>query len=239
MKHKLLKTLVVSLGLVSTAIVITNTEPSQIVEASKSDEIFWQGYEVKHPRKYFKNWRDVVLTDDVYFKLMQNDDNEDSDLPYILKTMTLKKGSIIQLKSGLETWYARGKGLSKQDGYSWVMPKYTKAGKLNDRVLYEDSNSVAGYNFATTNSYSGIGTIFANNPKVKVTKNVRADKLKMEVPFYKIHSVGHKTIKKGTILKVGAPTNHWNHEIWGKGVNPSHKYVWVINKLSGWYKLID
>lgn len=81
--------------------------------------------------------------------------------------------------------------------------------------------------------------LFANNPKVKVTKNVRADKLKMGLPLYKIHSVGHKIIKKGTILKVGAPTNHWNHEIWGNGVNPSHKYVWVINKLSGWYKLID
>lgn len=74
MKHKLLKTLVVSLGLVSTAAVITNTEPSQTVEASKSNDIFWQGFETKKAKKYFKRWRKVVLTDECNFTQDVSDD---------------------------------------------------------------------------------------------------------------------------------------------------------------------
>lgn len=239
MKHKFLTSLIVAMGITGAVTTFTNVSQPQIVKASKSGEISWQGYEVHHPRKYFRNWRSVVLTDKVFFELMQNDNNETSDLPYILKTKSLDEGEIIQLKSSNGTWYVRGKQLPKQDGYTWVMPKYTDSGKLNDRVLYEDGSGVADYNFATTTSYSGVSTIFRTPRKVIVTRNVRANKLRMVIPLYKIHSVGHKTIKKGTILKVGAPTNHWNHEIWGKGVNPTHKYVWVVDRLTGWYKLID
>ena len=80
--------------------------------------------------------------------------------------------------------------------------------------------------------------IFTKPRKVVVTKNVRADKLRMMTPAYKIYSAQHKTIKKGTTLTVGAPTNHYSHQIWGKGLKTNSKYIWVIDKLSGWYKII-
>lgn len=246
MKHKFLTSLIVTMSLTGAVTTFTNVSQPQIVKANKSSDIFWQGFKTKTAKKYFKKWRKVVLLDDCMFeqeaavdfpKLPLGDTYDYLSLPSPRPDTLLKTGSQIQLIYADGTWYARGKLLPPTKYYDWIFPNYYN-GSNNNYSLSGDGE-FNGYKFATPNSYSGVSTIFRTPRKVIVTKNVRADKLRMVIPLYKIHSVGHKTIKKGTILKVGAPTNHWNHEIWGKGVNPTHKYVWVVDRLTGWYKLID
>lgn len=239
MKHKILFGLITVIGLITAS----NTT-NQSAHAAKY-EINYQGFETKKAKQYFKKWRKVVLLDKCIFEQdvaadlpkLPLGDTDYSFLPPLQPDTLLKAGSQIQLVYSEGKWYARGKLLPATKYHDWIFPKDYN-GSPNNYFLSED-NKFDGYKFATPNSYAGVSTIFKYPRKVEVTKNVRADKLRMIVPFYKIHSVKHKTIKKGTILKVGAPTNHWNHEIWGKGVNPTHKYIWVINRLSGWYKLID
>lgn len=239
MKHKILCSLITIIGLTT-----VSNATNQNVYAAKY-EINYQGFENKKAKQYFKKWRKVILLDKCMFEQdvaanfprLPLGDTDYSFLPSLQPDKLLKTGSQIQLVYSEGKWYARGKLLPATKYHDWIFPKDYN-GSPNNYSLSED-NKFDGYKFATPDSYVGVSTIFRHPRKVEVTKNVRADKLRMVVPFYKIHSVKHKTIKKGTILNVGAPTNHWNHEIWGKGVNPTHKYIWVINKLSGWYKLID
>ena len=233
MKHKLLKTLVVSLGLVSTTTVITNTESSQTVEASKSDDIFAYGYWTARPYKYFKHWKSVVLTKNCLFSTSSNDENR-----YIYKDITLKKGQIIQIKSVNYEWRVRGSQFKKYPGNYWYLPETSDGYEWNDRT-FSDDGYLDNYNFATTDSYVGLSTIFIPSRKVKVIKPVMAYKIKQEVPAYKNHIVGKTKIKKGTILTVTGPSNHWTLKVSGKGVREHYPYMWNVGKRSGWYKLID
>lgn len=95
MKHKLLKTLVVAFGLMSNATVFTNANQSQIVTASKSDDIFEYGFDTNHAEKYFKNWRKVVLLHDTEFD--QSGEFFQPEWEY-RKTYTLKKGTLVNIK---------------------------------------------------------------------------------------------------------------------------------------------
>lgn len=232
MKHKFLITLVTAMSLVTTA-AVTN----QDVQASKSNDIFMQGFWSKHPTRSFKKWRNVVLTSKTKFMAIPGNDIPkdmqlkiyygDSNLS-IPKSRYLSKGTVIKLKEGGKLgdfWQIKTNKLPKYKYYKW----YFDDGNIDE---------IYNFSFATTNSYFGISALFAKPRKVKVTRNVRADKLKMTDPMYKIHSVKHVTVKKGTILKVGAPCNHWNHKIWGKHFKNTKHYIWVINRLAGWYKIL-
>ena len=244
MKHKFLTSALASIMLAG-GFETTNFVNSVRPVCAAKYEISDQGFENKKAKQYFKKWRNVVLKDKCEFEqdtasnfpVLPFGDTDYSDIPMESSDISLKAGSIIQIKNQKSRWYARGKLLPNIKYYDWIFPEDYN-GSPNNYYLSED-NKWDGYKFATPNSYQGVSTLFRHRRKVKVTKNVRADRLRIVSPMYKIHSVSHKTIKKGTILTVGAPTNHWNHEIWGKGVNPTHKYVWVINRLSGWYELID
>ncbi|QNQ82189.1 hypothetical protein [Lactobacillus sp. PV012] len=207
--------------------------PSTKVLANKSSDIYMQGYETKHPRNYFKKWTPVVLTD----RCLVLPHSVEKGVSFPIKY--LKSGTLIKLKSVNGRWRIKGPNLPLSDSVNyWYLPQYNNEGDFNDRTLTEDGY-LAGYNFVKLSSYSGNTYVFAHKRKVKVTKNVRADHLKLTTPLAYMHSVKHKIIKKGTILTVGAPTNHWQHEIWGKGLKNSSKYIWVIDKLNGWYKFID
>ncbi len=238
MKHKLLKTLVVSLGLVCTATVITNTEQSQNVEASKSDDIFAYGYWTEHPNKYFKNWKTVVSTSKLYFT--NSVDTHVFINPYeytnFPSNKTLPAGQIFQVKRYDGEWLVRGKAFPVHKGFYWFLPDEFDDYSSNAR-FYEGNN--VRYNFATTDSYVGLSTIFIPSRKVKVIKPVMAYKIKQEVPAYKNHIVGKTKIKKGTILTVTGPSNHWTLKVSGKGVREHYPYMWNVGKRSGWYKLID
>lgn len=227
---KTLLTAIISASLFSTICVST----SQQVKASKSEDIYWQGFWNKHPTRSFKKWRNVVLTSKTKFMVTPNNSMPEEmqlkiyygEVKPISENRTLPAGTIIKLKEGKnDFWDIKSDKLPEIKYYDWD---------------FDDGNidEVYQFSFATIDSYSGIQALFAKPRKVKVTHNVRADKLRMMVPAYKIYSAKHKTIKKGTVLTVGAPTNHYNHQIWGKGLKTNSKYIWVINKLNGWYKII-
>lgn len=240
MKHKLLAASIISIGLFT----FTNSKTNNQNVYAINYEVFNQGFRNKTANKYFKKWRNVVLTDKCVFEQDVADnfpalpfgDTDYSDIPDLLPDKTLKSGSRIQVKYYSGKWYARGNLLPNVKYHDWIFPENYN-GSPNNYSLSKD-NEFNGYNFVTPNSYIGVSTIFKHKRKVKVTKNVRADKLKLMYPAYKDHSVKHKTIKKGTILTVGAPSNHYSHQIWGKGLKNNSRYIWVINKLSGWYKII-
>lgn len=228
MKHKLLISLIAAMSLATTA-TVTNKN----VQASKSDDIFMYGYWIKHPYKYFKNWKKVVLTKKCLFST--ESDNENS---YIYKDMTLKKGQIIQIKSVHYEWRVRGSQFKKYPGNYWYLPETSDGYEWNDRTFSRDGY-LDNYNFATIGSYVGLSTIFIPSRKVKVIKPITAYKIKQEVPAYKNHIVGKTRIKKGTILTVTGPSNHWSLKVSGKGVREHYPYIWNVGKATGWYKLID
>ena len=242
MKHKLLTAFAVA---TSIFVFTENKLPNNNIKAVNY-EVYNRGFKKKQANKFFKKWRTVVLKDNCVFEQVENPktiealDYTGTDAngvnhqfyPYI----ALKRGSIIQLKKLKNTWYAKSSSLPASEYYYWTLP--TEFNGSDNGYAYGEDGEFSDYNFATLNSYDGNMTIFTKPRKVVVTKNVRADKLRMMTPAYKIYSAQHKTIKKGTTLTVGAPTNHYSHQIWGKGLKTNSKYIWVIDKLSGWYKII-
>lgn len=231
MKHKLLIGLIAVLGL-TTAINITN----QNVQASKSDDIYMQGFWSKHPTRNFKKWRNVVLTSKTKFMVVPAKDmpqNMQKQIYYgdpdisIPKDRTLPRGTMIKLRSGKNTlWEVKTDKLPKIKYYQWL---------FNDGA----NDEIYQFTFATLNSYLGLSALFIPSRKVKVTKPVIAYKIKQEIPAYKNHIVGKTKIKKGTILTVTGPSNHWVLKVSGKGVREHYPYMWNVNKRSGWYKLIN
>ena len=236
MKHKLLIGLIAVLGL-TTAINITN----QNVQASKSDDIFMYGFNTVAPEKHFKNWKKVVL--------LHNTDFDQSGALFYpdwegRKTITLKKGTIIKLKysptdkeidwSPISYWTASAKKLPKIDGNNIWYFDHIKSKFHNGQMMDALESKVA-----TPSSYMGLSTIFRHRRKVKVVKPVTAYKIKQVIPAYKNHIVGKTKIKKGTMLTVTGPSNHWTLKVSGKGVKEHYPYIWNINKRSGWYKLIN
>lgn len=238
MNHKKLITLLAGITIGVTGLTTVTTNTSQTVQASKKDEIFMQGYETKHPYKYFKNWKEVVLSDKAdFYEAPSNSTFKNVIFPKALKT--LKANQVFKIKAVKGIWYVKGKQFPTLNGYQWYLPHIGGNDVVNDRWMTEDGYQ-SNYKFATTNSYAGISTLFSHKRKIKVTKNIRADRLKLTQPLANIYSVQHKTIKKGTVLTATGPTNHWNFKIWGKGLKNTSRYVWVANtKLSGWYKFLD
>lgn len=241
MKYKKIIALLAGITIGVTGFSTASANTSQTVQASKKDEIFMQGYETKHPYKYFKKWKKVVLIKKSEFKRWPFTTSEsDPDWGSEITTKTLKAGQVFKLQSVNEEWRVKGKQFPAIWGYYWFMPDFNKLDKPNSYTTYKDSYEPSAYNFVTTTSYAGVSTLFRHKRKIKVIKNVRADKLKLTQPLAYIHPVKHKTIKKGTVLKATGPTNHWDFKIWGKGLKNTSKYIWTINgKLSGWYKFLD
>ena len=236
MKYKKLITLLagITIGVAGLTTVATNT--SQTVQASKASDIDYYGFWTKYPTRSFRKWKKVILTDKTKFTLVPSSSMPQEmqkgiyygDIKPKEETKVLPEGTIIYLREGKhDFWDVKSSKLPKTKYYDWEFA-YTK---YYDQVYY--------FSFATLNSYVGVSTLFRTPRKVQVTKNVRAYQLHLTSPMANCYSTGHKTIKKGTVLKVGAPTNHWNHQIWGKGIKNTSKYIWTIQDLSGWYKFLD
>lgn len=232
MKHKFLIAAVTALSLATSVTTISN---ASFAQASKSDDIFMQGFWSKHPIRSFKKWRNVVLTSKTKFMAIPSDNMPqdmqtkiyygDSSLS-VPKDRTLPKGTIIKIKSGKNRfWEIKTNKLPKIKYYQW---------DFNDGKIDE----VYNFSFATPTSYNGLSTLFIPSRKVKVIKPVTAYKIKQETPAYKNHIVGKTKIKKGTILTVTGPSNHWVLKVSGKGVKEHYPYMWNVSKRSGWYKIL-
>ena len=238
---KILLAIIISASLLSTIRVNT----SQPVKASKSSDIYSYGFDSNHPEKYFYTWRKVVLLHNTDFDQSGKVLRHYWESP--LENATLKKGTFIKIK-----YSPTNKSIDYSPISYWTVycDKLPKTGKNSEIWYFSNMKSkfyhgqlmdALEHEVATPSSYFGLSTIFdhKNGRKVKVIRPVKAYKIKQEIPAYKNHIVGKTTIKKGTVLKVTGPSNHWTLKVSGKGVREHYPYIWDVSKRSGWYKLIN
>jgi len=217
MKHKLLISLVATLGLATSTSVIT----SQHVQAKVT-----RSTKHKYPIKYFNKWRTIVFNKRTTFTEILNNTAPQSMWDKYQKfqlqgrSITLPKGSRIKIKNGKFNWIIKSDLLpSPKHYYHWT------SDSISDYVKYA-SPVVAP-------------AAFNHKRKVKLLKNVEMVKQRQGTPLAFTRMLGFKTLKKGSIITAESG-GRYAYIVWSKQLPVTNKMdFWITSEKGKWYKIID